>query len=452
MKRSAVVLLVLAFAPPLGAQEADEPAGPVLEVDFKEAEAVPGQPLSLRLTVLVPTFMPKPPVWPSLEAPNLLVRLPEGSTGPTSKRIGGQTWSGITRHYRISPMVPGDFAIPPQEVMVTFADPDTNEPTKATLSTEPLAFSGVVPVGAEGLDPFLAAEALKLEQEITGDPETMAPGESVTRTVTARIRGTSPMFLPDLLPAMTVEGLAAYADEPALAEADDRGVLSGTRTERVTLVAEGGGSGEAPPVSLDWYNLKTGKVETATLEGFAISVDGPPARSAEPRDWRVIALTALAGALAVALALWLLRRLLPPLGRWVRARRADWLASEARAYARLRQVAKHRDHAALRPALDAWAAKVSGPDPRRDARLQDALRQLGAARYGVFRHAGIEPTAKRYLLIKSRQHFRAGFEPIARHVVLVSGPGVTSSDYDLFRWTKVPRPLYPLDPEMARPL
>jgi microcystin degradation protein MlrC len=70
---------------------------------------------------------------------------------------------------------------------------------------------------------------------------------------------------------------------------------------------------------------------------------------------------------------------------------------------------------------------------------------------GVFRHAGIEPTAKRYLLIKSRQHFRAGFAPIARHIVLVSGPGVTSSDYGLFRWTKVPRPLYPLDPDMARP-
>ena len=70
---------------------------------------------------------------------------------------------------------------------------------------------------------------------------------------------------------------------------------------------------------------------------------------------------------------------------------------------------------------------------------------------GVFRHAGIEPTAKRYLLIKSRQHFRAGFGPIARHVVLVSGPGVTSSDYGLFQWTKVPRPLYPLDPDMIWP-
>lgn len=68
---------------------------------------------------------------------------------------------------------------------------------------------------------------------------------------------------------------------------------------------------------------------------------------------------------------------------------------------------------------------------------------------GVFRHAGIEPTAKRYLLIKSRQHFRAGFEPIAKHIVLLSGPGVTSSDYSLFRFDSVPRPLYPLDRDMT---
>ena len=32
---------------------------------------------------------------------------------------------------------------------------------------------------------------------------------------------------------------------------------------------------------------------------------------------------------------------------------------------------------------------------------------------GVFTHAGIDPRRKHYVLIKSRQHFRAGFEPIA---------------------------------------
>ena len=67
---------------------------------------------------------------------------------------------------------------------------------------------------------------------------------------------------------------------------------------------------------------------------------------------------------------------------------------------------------------------------------------------GVFRHAGIEPTAKRYLLIKSRHHFRAGFEPIAVHIVYLAGSGVTSSNYSLFRFNKIPRPIYPVDPGM----
>jgi microcystin degradation protein MlrC len=67
---------------------------------------------------------------------------------------------------------------------------------------------------------------------------------------------------------------------------------------------------------------------------------------------------------------------------------------------------------------------------------------------GVFRHAGIEPTAKRFLLIKSRHHFRAGFEPIAKHIVYLAGPGVTSSDYGLFQFNNIPRPIYPLDRDM----
>ena len=69
---------------------------------------------------------------------------------------------------------------------------------------------------------------------------------------------------------------------------------------------------------------------------------------------------------------------------------------------------------------------------------------------GVYRHAGIEPTKKKYLLVKSRQHFRAAFEPIAKHIVEVAGPGVCSSDYDLFPFEKLRRPIYPLDPDATR--
>ncbi len=64
---------------------------------------------------------------------------------------------------------------------------------------------------------------------------------------------------------------------------------------------------------------------------------------------------------------------------------------------------------------------------------------------GIFRSVGIEPTAKHYLLLKSRIHYRAGFLPIAKHVVECAGEGVTSSDLNLFRFRKVRRPIFPLD-------
>ncbi|MFA9419842.1 MAG: M81 family metallopeptidase [Gammaproteobacteria bacterium] len=64
---------------------------------------------------------------------------------------------------------------------------------------------------------------------------------------------------------------------------------------------------------------------------------------------------------------------------------------------------------------------------------------------GCFTQAGIDPRSKKYILVKSRQHFRAGFEPIAKHIVLAAGPGVCSSDYSQFQFKHLPQPIYPLD-------
>lgn len=68
---------------------------------------------------------------------------------------------------------------------------------------------------------------------------------------------------------------------------------------------------------------------------------------------------------------------------------------------------------------------------------------------GVFTHCGIDPRAKRYVIIKSRQHFRAGFEPIARHIVMCDGDGCCASDLALLKYENIVRPLYPFDPDMV---
>ncbi|HLB14823.1 MAG TPA: M81 family metallopeptidase [Burkholderiales bacterium] len=64
----------------------------------------------------------------------------------------------------------------------------------------------------------------------------------------------------------------------------------------------------------------------------------------------------------------------------------------------------------------------------------------------IFRHCGIEPTRVRYIMLKSRIHYRAGFKPIASHIVECQGEGVTNADLAVYRYEKLRRPVFPLDP------
>lgn len=64
---------------------------------------------------------------------------------------------------------------------------------------------------------------------------------------------------------------------------------------------------------------------------------------------------------------------------------------------------------------------------------------------GSFRVLGIDPASKRYVMLKSRVHWRAGLGDLAKEVVECAGTGVCTSDYAQLRFTRVRRPVYPLD-------
>jgi microcystin degradation protein MlrC len=63
-----------------------------------------------------------------------------------------------------------------------------------------------------------------------------------------------------------------------------------------------------------------------------------------------------------------------------------------------------------------------------------------------FYSVGVDPTRKRFVIIKSRVHWRAGLGDLAREVIECAGVGVTTSDYAQLRFEKVRRPVFPLDP------
>jgi microcystin degradation protein MlrC len=70
---------------------------------------------------------------------------------------------------------------------------------------------------------------------------------------------------------------------------------------------------------------------------------------------------------------------------------------------------------------------------------------------GIFTAIGVDPHHCRYLLLKSRIHYRAGFAPLARATITLDGVGVTTSDNRLLRFEHVRRPIFPLDEMQSAP-
>jgi microcystin degradation protein MlrC len=62
-----------------------------------------------------------------------------------------------------------------------------------------------------------------------------------------------------------------------------------------------------------------------------------------------------------------------------------------------------------------------------------------------FRAFGLDPAAHRIVALKSQQHFRAAFAPIAARVIVCDSGALCSPDLRRLPFHRVPRPIFPLD-------
>ena len=67
----------------------------------------------------------------------------------------------------------------------------------------------------------------------------------------------------------------------------------------------------------------------------------------------------------------------------------------------------------------------------------------------MIRFVGIDPLLEKILVVKSTIHYRAAFEPIAKEIIEVDAPGLSSSNLSRFEYRRIRRPIFPLDPDLA---
>jgi microcystin degradation protein MlrC len=91
------------------------------------------------------------------------------------------------------------------------------------------------------------------------------------------------------------------------------------------------------------------------------------------------------------------------------------------------------------PLGDCAAVRVGGVDVVLISKRNQALG------LELFTNLGIDPRAKTLLVVKSTNHFMAAFGPIAKQVLYLDSDAPLSRDYRSIAYTKVRRPIWPLD-------
>ena len=67
----------------------------------------------------------------------------------------------------------------------------------------------------------------------------------------------------------------------------------------------------------------------------------------------------------------------------------------------------------------------------------------------MYRAVGLEPLDARIVVVKSAIQFRAGYDSIAKEIILLDSPGMSSDHLESLPFTKLERPFFPFDRDFA---
>ncbi len=368
-----LVLLVLSgvFA------SAQQPRQPVLRVTIDPPVTVVGQGTTLKLDVLAPNFMTKPPVLPEFQIHNAITR--QASTINMSEQIGGEPFAGVRYEFLIYPQEPGTYATSGQSVTVTYAADPPNA-REETMPVPAITFEATIPEAARALDPFIAASRLTLRQELRQSSDQLKVGDSVTRTITVTADGTPAMLLPPAKFAAQ-DGVQIYPMQPDLHDMVDRrtNALSATRVDQATYMLQRAGTVTLPGAEIAWWNTADKKIDRMRIEPVTLNVaanslvqDAPPPERDGVSSVRAAVLFLLDHSAAVLLVIAVISVLIwiePSTVRTVRdelaRRRAAYLRSEAFAYSAFRDATHLGNAQNVYRTLLAWVSCFEPAGPQR---------------------------------------------------------------------------------------
>jgi hypothetical protein len=404
------VFVLLSSAAALGQER------PVVRVDVTPETVIVGESAQMTVTVLVPTWFTRPPVYPAFELANAMTRLPPDSSYPIRERVGNDSWPGIVRSYEIYPLLGATYRLGGQSLQVTYANPGS-DPVVTSVEIPEIVIRGQVPQGAELLDPYIAGSNLELRLDIEGSHESLKAGDALVLEYVAELKGLPAIFIPPLAPDLQLDGVSVYADAPDVKEG-----TPARRSEKITLVLDAGGEFVIPERELKYWNTESKSIETVVAEGLTFSVAGPPVPTAmgdvssARQTGRLVWL--LAGSIALLFVLW---RSVPAIIARYRIAAAERKQTEAYAFARLSEALNSNDGEVAYRAMLQWIGRLEpGMNARAfasaygDESLSAAVDAISAGLYGNAERAGDLRRVRGNLKAARKRYLQRGLQQAAQ--------------------------------------
>ncbi len=262
---------------------------------FLEVEATPEKPyVQSQVLYTLKLYRRVQITQASLNDPDIKDALVEklGDDNTYATQVNGVDYWITERKYAIFPQQSGMFTIAPLTLtaeVLTNQRPSFNgffnrQVTETRRVSSKAITLNVLPAPQQFKgSAWLNADSLELNDSWSDKALQVKVGEPLTRTITLSAKGTTVGQLPELAAQTTVDGIKTYPDQPVLKEDKLSDGITARREEKIAYIPAKAGEYTLPEIQIDWFNSKTGKMETArlpavTIKALAAVADGnlPP--------------------------------------------------------------------------------------------------------------------------------------------------------------------------------
>ncbi|MBT8040757.1 MAG: BatD family protein [Gammaproteobacteria bacterium] len=201
----------------------------------------------------------------------------DSSTVKLSERREGATWQGLRYTLSLYAQRAGTLEVPSFDVRFSTRAVFNADPVMHEFTTQSLEVEARLPPGLAEAGSLVTTSAFDFEgawePALDDDQDVLElqTGDALVLTV-KRVAKDVPGMAFSPLPEMEIEGLGIYADPPRIDDQVDRGDLTGTRADRVTVVCEQPGSYVLPALEFQWWDPGRETLRRETVAAVMLNV------------------------------------------------------------------------------------------------------------------------------------------------------------------------------------